>query len=135
MAVPKGKRSHSLCRKRQLIVFYDQLDGNFKRRREWFYRRQRLEHITPKNHLQCTSRAISTNKQDPPLLRPFRFPGFWPGRYVVESNGHSYSCSWSVFAIHGNFTYLWCQRLFLYLWSGHGERVASCFDRQFTCRS
>lgn len=84
MAVPKGKRSHSLCRKRQQIVFYDQLDGNYKRRREWFYRRDYTRRFSPLSHLEERNNNLPNHqrKQEnvPLLLTPFRFPGFWPGR-------------------------------------------------------
>ncbi|KEP61655.1 UNVERIFIED_CONTAM: hypothetical protein HHA_240270 [Hammondia hammondi] len=76
MAVPKGKRSKHKCKQRQLIYFFDQFDGVFKRRRESFYR----SFYNP----PYFSKQAEQTSLPPSVLRPFRFPGFWPGRFAFK---------------------------------------------------
>uniref|UniRef100_A0A3B0MMQ8 Uncharacterized protein n=1 Tax=Theileria annulata TaxID=5874 RepID=A0A3B0MMQ8_THEAN len=66
MAVPKNKRSKSKVNQRTNIIFFDQLCGNWRRRREWFYRRLAIEKFLP-----------STCEPKFSLNRPVLFPGFW----------------------------------------------------------
>ncbi|UVC49964.1 hypothetical protein MACK_003587 [Theileria orientalis] len=68
MAVPKNKRSKSKVKQRTNIIFFDQLCGNWRRRREWFYRRLSIEKFLPPN----PEGNFGTN-------RPVLFPGFWSG--------------------------------------------------------
>ncbi|KAK2195487.1 hypothetical protein BdWA1_003163 [Babesia duncani] len=68
MAVPKNRRSRAKVKQRTNIIFFDQLHGNWLRRREWFYKRLSVQHYLPK----CSEGTFSK------INRPILFPGFWP---------------------------------------------------------
>ncbi|CEM35027.1 unnamed protein product [Vitrella brassicaformis CCMP3155] len=68
LAVPKKRGTIQVARKKRLVQFYDALDGHWKRRREWFYQRFHVMPLMPNQYMQTQ----------------FRFPGFWPGRFVYQ---------------------------------------------------
>lgn len=103
MAVPKKRRSRERARKRRFTIFYDQLVGNWNRRREWFYRRLYQLPLMPHNHISPvppSSSSTATNSDNPSrytpscshqqhgdysaLQRPFRFHGFWNGTFAYQ---------------------------------------------------
>ncbi|GIX63678.1 uncharacterized protein BcabD6B2_31130 [Babesia caballi] len=70
MAVPKNRRSKEKVKRRGNIIFFDQLCGNWLRRRDWFYRR-----LVAQRSLPPCSDGIQ-----PTTPRPVLFPGFWSPR-------------------------------------------------------